>query len=212
MDAAAVVAIISAATAALIAITVPFMAFRLALRQDQARWLRDRRADLYVDLLAEAQAESHYLEYALADDQTRHEAREFFNKTDTRLPPPERARLGARGTVFASQDVNRLFNELGAAISRALLTPRAGEAQAIVTRVQAGSLLDQLQAAVRRELGADAITLEGPRQQPQNKTSQPPLNPGHPPRDPPQAPRHSPQPQHEPQHPAPAPGTSPPQP
>jgi len=33
------------------------MAYRLTLRQDAIRWLRERRAQLYVDLRTEAHAE-----------------------------------------------------------------------------------------------------------------------------------------------------------
>jgi hypothetical protein len=33
------------------------MAYRLTLRQDEVRWLRERRAQLYVDLLTSARRE-----------------------------------------------------------------------------------------------------------------------------------------------------------
>src|SRR5215469_3817623 len=87
----------------LLRLTVPWITFRLALRQDQIRWLREQRAQLSVDLLAEAHAEQKWLQYALADDGTRESLREHFAATDTRLPPLEPARLGARGTSFGSQ-------------------------------------------------------------------------------------------------------------
>jgi hypothetical protein len=38
--------------------------------------------------------------------------REVFAETDTRLPPLERARLGANGTVFASPEVRELYERL----------------------------------------------------------------------------------------------------
>jgi len=60
MDAKAV-AIGSASLAAIIAITVPWMTFRLALRQDHERWLREQRSQLCVDILTEAYAEARYI-------------------------------------------------------------------------------------------------------------------------------------------------------
>jgi hypothetical protein len=54
MQAATVVALVSAGPAAIIAVPVPWMTFRLALRQDQARWLCEQRAQLHVDLPTEA--------------------------------------------------------------------------------------------------------------------------------------------------------------
>jgi hypothetical protein len=117
MSAQTVVALVSVLVATIIAVAVPVMTFHLALRQDAIRWLRERRAELYVDLLAEAHAEQQYLEFATADEETRAAAQDHFTATDTRLPPLERARLGARGTIFASQTVNRLFNRM---------RPRAG--------------------------------------------------------------------------------------
>jgi hypothetical protein len=120
MDAATVVALVSTGVAAVIAVVVPGMTFRFALRQDAARWLREQRAQLYIDMLTEAQAEQKWIEHTLADKtvQERMMAPYF---TDTRLPPLERARLGARGAVYSSQTVNRLFNRLMAEGQQALL-------------------------------------------------------------------------------------------
>ncbi len=161
MHAETVVALVAAGLAAIIAVSVPWMTFRLALRQDQARWLREQRAELYVDLLTEAYAESKWLEYDLAEDATRERMRQHF--TDLRLPPLERARLGARGTIFASRNVNRLFNRLqGAGMSATLLGQRT-EGDRIVSRVNIGGALDDLQDAIRRELGTDRIPLEAQR-------------------------------------------------
>jgi hypothetical protein len=112
MHADTVVALVAAGLAAIIAITVPWMTFRLALRQDQTRWLRDQRAQIYVDLLTEADAECEYLAYVMALPETSATMRTIY--TDVRLPPLERARLSARGTIFGSHAVNRLFNELQA--------------------------------------------------------------------------------------------------
>jgi hypothetical protein len=153
-----VVALLSAGVAAIIAVSVPWMTFRLALRQDQVRWLREQRAQLYADLLTEAYAEQQYFDYQIADDDTREQMRKYF--VDLRLPPLERARLGARGTILASRSVNRLFTRLQAEASTSLfITPPRHEGDRLVARVRVGRVLDELQAAIRGELGADSISL-----------------------------------------------------
>lgn len=141
-----------------VALTVPWMAFRLALRQDAARWLRERRADLYVDLLTEAHAEQNWLQYAMADKETQALAAAHF--TDLRLSPVERARLGARGTIFASKPVNVLFSRLMGEGGRALLSSKRDEGTQIVVRVRIAGIMDDLEKAVRHELGADRIPLD----------------------------------------------------
>ena len=73
-------------------------------------------------MLTEAYAEKEWLEYAMADDETQERMRRYFH--DLRLPPLERARLGARGTIFGSKTVNQLFNRLGGEAGRAMLNPR----------------------------------------------------------------------------------------
>ena len=161
MDSASIIALASTGVAALIAICVPYMTFRFALRQDQARWLRDQRAALYVDLLTEAYAEERYIEYALAGSDVRRQVAALFDKNDVRLPPLERARLGARGSLFGSKAVNQLFNEIASVGGQATLGP-SDEGRAMITRVQIGGLRDRLQTAVREELGADRIDLKPP--------------------------------------------------
>jgi hypothetical protein len=82
MHADTVVALVSSGVAAIIAVTVPWQAFRLALRQDQARWLREQRAQLYADLLTEAYAEQQYVEHAMASE----DVKKRIRFTDLRLP------------------------------------------------------------------------------------------------------------------------------
>ena len=73
----------------------------------------------------------------------------------------ERARLGARGTIFASRTVNRLFNRLqGEALNITLTAPPRHERDRLVARMRVAGTLDELQVAIRRELGADAISLD----------------------------------------------------
>jgi hypothetical protein len=169
-----VVALIAAGLAAIIAVVVPWMTFRLALRQDQARWLREQRAQLYVDLLTEAHAEQEYLDYAMADDETRERMRQYW--TDLRLAPLERARLGARGTIFGSRTVNVLFNRMQSEGAWAMLKPPKDEGERITVRVRVAGTMDELQTAIRSELGADRIPLEsGPGTA--DRASAPPASP-----------------------------------
>lgn len=160
MDAGTVVALVSTGVAAVIAVVVPGMTFRFALRQDAARWLREQRAQLYVDMLTEAQAEQTWLEYTLADESVRERMAPYF--TDTRLPPLERARLAAGGAVYSSRTVNRLFGRLMAEGQQALLNLDRLDPEALQmrTRVRVGGIVDELEEAVRLELGADRISVE----------------------------------------------------
>jgi hypothetical protein len=47
-------------------------------------------------MLMQARAEQFYLGFVTSSDPAREQMREVFAETDTRLPPVERARLGAR--------------------------------------------------------------------------------------------------------------------
>ena len=82
--------------------------------------------------------------------------------TDTRLPPAQRAHLGARGTLLGSQTVNRLFNQMMAEGHKALLNLDRLDPDMLRmrTRLRVNGIMDELEAAVRRELGADRIQLE----------------------------------------------------
>ena len=57
MHADTVVALVSSVVAAIIAIVVPWMTFRFALRQGREQWIRKQRSQLHMDMLTEAQAE-----------------------------------------------------------------------------------------------------------------------------------------------------------
>jgi len=82
------------------------------LRRDAIRWLREHRTQLYVEMLMQARAQQFYLGFATSSDTAREQMREVFAETDTRLPPQERARLGANGSVFASAQVRGLCEQL----------------------------------------------------------------------------------------------------
>ena len=159
MHAETVVALVSIIVGAIVPPQCPWMTFRFTVRQDQARWLREQRAQLYADLLSEAYAEQEWLQYTMADDEIRERMREHF--TDIRLPPGERARRGARGTIFGSKTVNSLFTQLQGQGQLILLqSARRDEAQLLI-RVKIGELHDQMQAHIRAELGADSVALDG---------------------------------------------------
>jgi hypothetical protein len=158
MSAADNVAIASAALAALVAIAVPWLAFRYTLRQEQSHWLREQRASVYVDLLTEAYAEQE----KLLDCLQQAAGMDASNAADLRLPPFERARLGTRGSMYASREVMRLFNgieriHLQYTVFRDRNQP--AETTLILARVALVGALEDLQAAIREEMGSDQIRL-----------------------------------------------------
>lgn len=146
MDAGDIVTLAGAGLAAAVAVLVPWMTFRFALRQERQRWLLEQRAQLYSDMLTEAYAEQKWFEYRIADAETREEMR--FE--DLRMPPLERARLGARGNIFGSGDVNRAFNEMQGVMFQTELSGRLDEG-----RVRLAGVIEELQAAVRHDLGTE---------------------------------------------------------
>jgi hypothetical protein len=156
-------AIIAATIAAVIAVVVPWVTFRLAMQQDHVRWIREQRSELYVDMLAEVYAEQEWLQLETAPKSIQERARETF--TDTRLPRAERARLGARGSIIGSRPVNRLFNQVSAEAFNLLLASRTRhdpDGIQMLVRVRLSGLIDELRETVRRELGADRVPLDSP--------------------------------------------------
>jgi hypothetical protein len=147
---------VPSAIAVIVAIFVPWFTFRFALKQSRIDRLHDNRTQLYVDLLTEAHAEKEYFEYDIADDETRERMRSY--RTDLRLPPLERARLGSRGTIFASLKVNGLFNKLqGVALGATLPRRPKDEGERLVARLAVFDAFSALEAQVRKEMGADEI-------------------------------------------------------
>jgi hypothetical protein len=121
--------------------------------------LRERRAQLSVEMLTQAYAERCYVTFATSSDSARELMRESFAATDTRLSPVERARLGASGSVFASHQVHGLYDLLFAEAWPVTVSPGRFRSDAARMRVMAriAGILGDLEAAVRRELGADQI-------------------------------------------------------
>jgi hypothetical protein len=107
----------------------------------------------------QAHAEQFYLSFVTSSDAAREQMREVFAETDTRLPRVEKARLGARGSVFGSPQVCGLYDLLMAEAWPVSVNPgrfRSDEARMQVLARTAG-ILGELEAAIRRELGADRI-------------------------------------------------------
>jgi hypothetical protein len=110
-------------------------------------------------MLLQARAQQFYLSFITSSDNAREGMREVFAETDTRLPTLERARVGARCAVFGSPKVTGLYELLFAESWPVELYPgrfRSDEAWLRVLGRTAG-ILGELEAAVRRELGADRI-------------------------------------------------------
>ena len=53
--------VVTAAISTTSALLVAIIGFWLALRQDKVRWVREKRSELYIDLLAEAHAEEQWM-------------------------------------------------------------------------------------------------------------------------------------------------------
>ena len=80
------------------------MTYRLTLRQAEIRWLRERRAQLYVELLTEAQAEQDYLVFVTSSDIAREQMRE---KRRCQWTLVSRGRRPGGPTVRQAQDRGR---------------------------------------------------------------------------------------------------------
>ena len=110
-------------------------------------------------MLLQARAEQFYLSFITSSDIAREGMREVLAETDTRLPPLERALLGANGSVFASPEVRGLYERLFAESWPVEVNPgrfRTDEARMRVLG-RTARIPGELEAAVRRELDADQI-------------------------------------------------------
>src|SRR6516165_7570770 len=113
-------------------------------------------------MLTQARAQQFYLSFITSSDPAREGMREVFAEEDARLPPLERARLGANGSVFAGPQVRGLYELLFAESWPVEVNPgrfRSDEARLRVLGRTAG-ILHELEAAIRRELGADQIPVK----------------------------------------------------
>lgn len=109
-------------------------------------------------MLTEAYAERYYVTFATSDDAARELMRESFAATDARLAPREQTRLGASSAAFASHQGHGLYVLLFAEAWPVTVNParsRSDEARMQGKRI--AGILGDLEAAIRRELGADQI-------------------------------------------------------
>lgn len=133
-----------------------FVGYQAGVRQDRRRWYRERRAELYVDVLVEAYAEEQWCLNAL----TRRELAQIgasehgddgldaLAASDAqRLEPQERARLGARMAAYGSQEVVKLFGALGRGVAFPTLDGRFAQTWDVE------QAFDALEAQIRKELG-----------------------------------------------------------
>jgi hypothetical protein len=163
-----IIALSTALFAAVVAVVVPVWTFNRTLELERVKWVRDQCANLYIDILAEAYAEKQwFLDLMTRREITLIEARNggehrgpsranFPPSPDLRLDPVERARLGARGAVFASHKVTVAFNTFTVALGRPSLIPPQTELEAQAAKLKADELFDALSTAIRTELGGGA--------------------------------------------------------
>ncbi|SCL36292.1 hypothetical protein GA0070624_5513 [Micromonospora rhizosphaerae] len=168
VDAGEFIALGAALLAAVVAIAVPVWTFKRTLELERIKWVRDQRAQLYIDILAEAYAEKQWFldlmtrrEITLIEERDGEERRgpsqaDFPPGPDLRLGPVERSKLGARGALFASAEVSKAFNAFSGVLGRCSLIQPQSEAEAHIANVQADELFDALSTAIRNELGAGA--------------------------------------------------------
>ena len=136
--------------AGIVAVTVPLVTFRMSLRLDQLRWLRDERAKLYSDLIVEAVAEYESIRLAKPNPDR---VKELLS------PPRERAHLGARVMIFASGPVRAAWTKYDEVISTypepAKLTDKErAEAHRVIY-----DHFEAMEAVIRQELGTSAWRL-----------------------------------------------------
>jgi len=122
--------------------------------------MREQRSTVYVDLLTEAYAEQQWLEYDMADDETRERMR--THTPDLRLPPLERAQLGVRASMYGSKSVNRLFNRLPAEMFWSVpISGKPNQSEKIKARMRVDAIVDELQKVIRVEMETDHVLPAG---------------------------------------------------
>lgn len=136
------------------AVVVPVVGFWLALRQDKLRWAREKRAELYIDLLAEAYAEKEWMlgelhSRELAETGPVRDDNRFAALPDTRMKPRARALLGSRMAAFGSPEVRAAFNELSRSFPP---LPMMGSSPA--ARLGVEKAFSDFEVLIRRELGS----------------------------------------------------------
>ena len=145
-------------------VVVPFAAwtaYQFGVRQDRQKWLREQRAELYVDLLVEGYAEKQWCIGQLVHREMidASEPGDPYGRVaewkrdrdqlipDVRLEPVARAKLGARMAAYSTPEVARLFNAIGQGVLHPLPSGWFATTYTVETA------FDQLEARIREELG-----------------------------------------------------------
>jgi hypothetical protein len=136
--------------AAIVAVTVPLVTFRTTLRSDHTRWVQDERAKLYLDLIVEAVAE--YEPFRVVDPSP--------ERTEALLAPArERAQLGARVIMFASDRVRSAWMHYDEEVLAHRPAEELAESQRHELQRKLYDRFTALETAVRDEMGASAWRL-----------------------------------------------------
>ncbi len=173
VDAGDKISLGAALLAAVVAVVVPVWTFRMTLAMDRLKWVRDQRSQLYIDMLTEAYAEKQWFtermsrlelemidkRYASPDDAGRR-SDDIVGSPDLRLNPIERAKLGSRGTVFASPAVSKTFNAVQAAMGHAMLVTPKLEAEVHAAKWKVEEAFETFQKTVQDELDARSERLK----------------------------------------------------
>jgi len=135
------IAIGSAAVSAFVAVTVSWLAFRFANRQEHIRWLRATRVALYQRMINESQACIAWV---------RASARGSFDRSaDHRLSPVDRRNLAYEALLFASDEVFEAWKEACPNDWDPLVDDDWHEANVMLAGIT-------LIATIRQELGVDS--------------------------------------------------------
>lgn len=133
------------------AVLVAWIGFRFVIRQDERRWSREQRSQLYIDLLAEASAVLDDLTYRL----TEFELGEPIPNPHTAdlMDSKARRNLGGRMAAYASREVLRRWRQFEGLGSQSLLHHR----NAAAYKPAVGMAFDELAAQVRHELETERL-------------------------------------------------------
>jgi len=128
VSAADALTLVPSAIAIIVAVTVPWFTFRLALKQDRLRRLHDQRSQLYVDLLTEAHAAAGQAEAGL---DVLAEALALVDHTGERYWEAEIYRL--KGDLLLQQAVPDM-SQAEACFQQALTVARRQQAKSLELR------------------------------------------------------------------------------
>ena len=147
MDAEVAIPIVGLIVSACVAVGVPYLTFSHSRKLERVRLLGVERFRLYVDALTEAHAEMTWLEDRVYTTVYANEEM-LPAPPDTRLPPKERARLGARMAAIAESPILLAWNRFDSLAMQYLLSTRT-EADLPRFRMEMNTAADALQTAVR---------------------------------------------------------------